>query len=100
LPAARPFAVSNWQPKLDSSKAAEALAMPKESALKELRAIADNCSRALPRFAGYRPHRETVPDCPSCWIVEGEALPLQPGAGPTAIAAQDAEWNILRAALL
>jgi len=47
--------------------------------LEELSAMADNCGQALTRFAGYRPYQDAQPNCPSCWTVDGEAVPLQAG---------------------
>jgi hypothetical protein len=44
--------------------------------LAKLREEAENCAQALPRFSGYRPHQDTPPNCPYCWIVSGEAVRL------------------------
>lgn len=44
--------------------------------------MADNCGQALTRFASYRPRQDAEPNCPYCWIVEGDALRLQVGPRP------------------
>ncbi|WP_119389892.1 hypothetical protein [Taklimakanibacter lacteus] len=50
--------------------------------LEKLRADLENCSQALSRFALYRPDRDAEPNCPHCWIVLGESVPLQADARP------------------
>jgi len=46
-----------------------------------LKADAENCEKALHRFAAYRPEQQAIADCPYCWIVNGESNKLQPKKG-------------------
>lgn len=50
--------------------------------LEELRSDAENCSQALLRFGKYRPHQLADPNCPYCWIVQGENSTLRAGSRP------------------
>jgi hypothetical protein len=47
--------------------------------LERLFAEAENCGQALIRFGKYRPHEDTLPNCPHCWVVRGEVAALGEG---------------------
>lgn len=50
--------------------------------LERLFVEAENCGQALIRFGKYRPHENTSPNCPHCWIVRGEVAVLREGKNP------------------
>lgn len=61
--------------------------------LEGLRRDAENCARAAERLIAYKPIGVAGPECPRCWILNGEHAPLRSDKGGNTLCCDTCEWR-------